>query len=48
MNINSMKATQTDHPAEGRLRLQVLAADRNQPIEDASVTISYSGDRILS
>ena len=44
MNINSMKATQTDHPAEGRLRLQVLAADRNQPIEDASVTISYSGD----
>ena len=44
MNIISMKAAQTDHPAEGKLRLQVLAADRNQPVEDASVTISYTGD----
>ena len=45
MNIFSLKAAQTaERTDQGRLRLSVLAADRNQPIDNASVTITYSGD----
>lgn len=35
---------QTDHPDEGTLQLSVLSSIRNQPIEDASVQISYTGN----
>ena len=35
---------QTDHPDEGTLQLYVLSSIRNQPVEDASVQISYTGD----
>ena len=45
MNLFSLKAAQTvERTDQGRLRLSVLTADRNQPIDDASVSISYSGD----
>ena len=45
MNLFSLKAAQTaERTDQGRLRLSVLTADRSQPIDDASVTISYSGD----
>lgn len=44
MYLPSLKASQTDHPDEGKLRLQVISALRSRPVEDASVTISYTGD----
>lgn len=45
MNVFSLKAAQTvERTDRGKLRLSVLTADRNQPIDDASVSISYSGD----
>ena len=45
MNVFSLKAAQTvERTDQGKLRLSVLTADRNQPIDDASVSISYSGD----
>ena len=44
MYVPSLKAAQTDSPDKGKLRLQVISALRSQPIEDASVTISYTGD----
>lgn len=44
MNTTSLKSTQTDHPDEGTLQLSVLSSIRNQPIEDASVQISYTGN----
>lgn len=39
-----LKAAQTDHTDEGKLRLTVLTSTRNQPIEDATVAISYTAD----
>lgn len=44
MNTASLKSMQTDHPDEGTLQLYVLSSIRNQPVEDASVQISYTGD----
>lgn len=44
MNTASLKSIQTDHPDEGTLQLYVLSSIRNQPVEDASVQISYTGD----
>ena len=45
MNVFPLRAAQTvERTDQGRLRLSVLAADRSQPIDNASVTISYSGD----
>src|SRR5699024_979215 len=45
MNVFPLRAAQTaERTDQGRLRLSVLTADRSQPIDDASVTISYSGD----
>lgn len=44
MNTTSLKSMQTDHPDEGTLQLYVLSSIRNQPVEDASVQISYTGD----
>ena len=44
MNTPSLKSMQTDHPDEGTLQLSVLSSIRNQPIEDASVQISYTGN----
>lgn len=44
MNTTSLKSMQTDHPDEGTLQLDVLSSIRNQPVEDASVQISYTGD----
>ena len=43
MNTASLKSMQTDHPDEGTLQLYVLSSIRNQPVEDASVQISYTG-----
>ena len=44
MNTASLESMQTDHPDEGTLQLYVLSSIRNQPVEDASVQISYTGD----
>lgn len=44
MNTASLKSMHTDHPDEGTLQLYVLSSIRNQPVEDASVQISYTGD----
>lgn len=44
MDTASLKSMQTDHPDEGTLQLYVLSSIRNQPVEDASVQISYTGD----
>lgn len=44
MNTTSLKSMQTDHPDEGNLQLYVLSSIRSQPVEDASVQISYTGD----
>lgn len=44
MNTASLKSMQADHPDEGALQLSVLSSIRNQPVEDASVQISYTGD----
>lgn len=44
MYIPPLKATNTQQPDTGKLRLSVISALRNQPVEDATVTISYSGD----
>ncbi len=44
MNTASLKSMQTDHPDEGNLQLYVLSSIRSQPVEDASVQISYTGD----
>ncbi len=44
MYILPLKATNTQQPDTGKLRLSVISALRNQPVEDATVTISYSGD----
>ena len=44
MNTASLKSMQTDHPDEGTLQLYVLSSIRNQPVEDASVQISYTGN----
>ena len=44
MNTASLKSMQTDHPDEGTLQLYVLSSIRNQPVEDASIQISYTGD----
>lgn len=44
MNTASLNSMQTDHPDEGTLQLYVLSSIRNQPVEDASVQISYTGD----
>ena len=44
MNTASLKSMQKDHPDEGTLQLYVLSSIRNQPVEDASVQISYTGD----
>ncbi|WP_287971522.1 carboxypeptidase-like regulatory domain-containing protein [Blautia sp.] len=44
MYIPPLKAAQTEGTDEGKLRLYVVSALRNQPIEDATVTISYSGE----
>lgn len=44
MNTASLKSMQTDHPDEGTLQLYVLSSIRNQPVADASVQISYTGD----
>ena len=44
MNTTSLKSTQTDHQDEGTLQLSVLSSIRNQPIEDDSVQISYTGN----
>ena len=40
MYIPPLKAAQTEETDEGKLRLYVVSALRNQPIEDATVTIS--------
>ena len=44
MYIPPLKATQTQQPDTGKLRLYVISALRSQPIEDATVTVSYTGD----
>lgn len=44
MYIPPLKAAQTQQPDTGKLRLYVLSALRSQPIEDATVTVSYTGD----
>ena len=44
MNTASLKSMRTDHPDEGTLQLYVLSSIRNQPVEDSSVQISYTGD----
>ena len=44
MNTASLKSMQTDHPDEGTLQLYVLSSIRSQPVEDASVQNSYTGD----
>ncbi len=44
MNTASLKSMQTDHPDEGTLQLYVLSSIRSQPVEDASVQISYTGN----
>lgn len=44
MYIPPLKAANTQQPDTGKLRLSVISALRNQPVEDAAVTISYSGD----
>ena len=44
MNTATLKSMQTDHPDEGTLQLYVLSSIRNQPVEDASVQISYTGN----
>lgn len=44
MYIPPLKAANIQQPDTGKLRLYVISALRNQPVEDATVTISYSGD----
>ena len=44
MYIPPLKAMQTQQPDTGKLRLYVISALRSQPIEDATVTVSYTGD----
>ncbi len=44
MYIPPLKAAQTQQPDTGKLRLYVISALRSQPIEDATVTVSYTGD----
>ena len=44
MNYFPIKAMQTDHPDEGRLRISVLSAIRNTPIENATIDILYTGE----
>lgn len=44
MNYDPIKAMQTDHPDEGRLRISVLSSIRNTPIENATIDITYTGD----
>lgn len=44
MNTSSLKSMQTDYPDNGNLQLSVFSSIRNQPIENASVQISYTGD----
>ena len=44
MYIPPLKATQTQQPDTGKLRLYVISALRSQPIEDATVTVSHTGD----
>ena len=44
MYIPPLKATQTQQPDTGKLRLYVISTLRSQPIEDATVTVSYTGD----
>ena len=44
MYIPPLKATQTQQPDTVKLRLYVISALRSQPIEDATVTVSYTGD----
>ena len=42
--FTSLKTAQTQQTDEGKLRLYVISALKNQPVEDATVTISYSGE----
>ena len=44
MYISPLKATQTQQHDVGKLRLYVISALRSQPLEDATVTVSYTGD----
>lgn len=44
MNYYPIRAMQTDHPDEGRLRISVLSSIRNTPIENATIEITYTGD----
>lgn len=44
MNYFPIRAMQTDHPDEGGLRISVLSAIRNTPIENATIDITYTGD----
>ena len=44
MYLHPLKTAQTQQTDEGKLRLYVISALKNQPVEDATVTISYSGE----
>ena len=44
MYLPPLKTAQTQQTDEGKLRLYVISALKNQPVEDATVTISYSGE----
>ena len=46
MYLPPLKTAQTQQTDEGKLRLYVISALKNQPVEDATVTISYSGDQV--
>lgn len=44
MKYYSTRAMQNDRPDQGKLRISVLSAIRNIPIENATVDISYTGE----
>ena len=44
MYLPPLKTAQTQQTDEGKLRLYVISALKNQPVVDATVTISYSGE----
>ena len=44
MYLPPLKTAQTQQTDKGKLRLYVISALKNQPVEDATVTISYSGE----
>lgn len=48
MYLPPLKTAQTQQTDEGKLRLYVISALKNQPVEDATVTISSPESRIPS